>query len=209
MVMFDLEVGGSPLFCAGTHIENNRSLHSVCRPPRKACQVSDPAETVRALVEETAKGLGYELVRVTFGGGRKPTLQIMAERADGTMGVDDCAKLSRELSVILDVEDPIAGEYLLEVSSPGIDRPLTRAKDFSRWIGFEAKVEMTDQLMDGRRRFRGTLTAFEDDTIHMDTEDGPMALPFDGVSKAKLMMTDALLEATQGKAASDASEGSE
>lgn len=157
--------------------------------------MSSPAQHVSELIEPTVEALGFELIRVTYGGGRKPTLQIMAERPDGSMSVEDCAKLSRELSMLLDVEDPISGEYMLEVSSPGIDRPLTRKKDFERWLGFDAKVEMNFAL-DGRRRFRGVLKALEGDTICMETDEGPVELALGDVSKAKLVMTDDLLAAT-------------
>ena len=163
--------------------------------------MSDAANNIAAIIEPTVSALGYELIRVTYGGGRKPTLQIMAERPDGTMGVEDCAKLSRELSLILDVEDPLPGEYLLEVSSPGIDRPLTRPKDFERWIGFDAKVELEAQL-DGRRRFRGRLTAFDSETLKIDTEDeGVVELVYGEIAKAKLLLTDELLAAVQKEAA--------
>ena len=144
------------------------------------------------MIEPTVAALGFELVRVTFGGSRRPTLQVMAERPDGTMSVDDCASLSRELSALLDVEDPIAGEYMLEVSSPGIDRPLTRLKDFDRWAGFQARLEL-DASIDGRRRFKGTLRGVEGDSVRLDVDDATLALPFDRIAKAKLVMTDALL----------------
>ncbi|MFC4348715.1 ribosome maturation factor RimP [Kordiimonas lipolytica] len=165
--------------------------------------MSDAATNIADLIEPTVEALGFELVRVTYGGGRKPTLQVMAERPDGTMGVDDCATLSRELSLILDVEDPLPGEYLLEVSSPGIDRPLTRRKDFERWVGFEVKVEMEEQ-MDGRRRFRGRMTSFKDDVVTLETDEGVVELDFDGISKAKLLLTDELLEAVQKDAKAQA-----
>ena len=159
--------------------------------------MTEAADTVSTIIEKTVESLGYELIRVTYGGGRKPTLQIMAERPDGTMTVDDCATLSRELSVLLDVEDPLVGEYLLEVSSPGIDRPLTRRKDFERWLGFDAKVELKDQL-DGRRRYKGVLQSLEGNDLVVVTEEGEATLPFDDISKAKLILTDALLEAATG-----------
>lgn len=162
-----------------------------------------PADFVRELIEPTVEALGFELVRVTYGGGRRPTLQVMAERPDGTMSVDDCARLSRELSVIMDVEDPIQGEYLLEVSSPGIDRPLTRRKDFERWMGFDAKIELESQLTDGRRRFRGRMRSLIDNELILDADEGEIVIPFDMVSKAKLLMTDDLLKATTGKTAVD------
>ncbi|SDE60358.1 ribosome maturation factor RimP [Kordiimonas lacus] len=165
--------------------------------------MSDAATNIAALIEPTVEALGFELVRVTYGGGRKPTLQVMAEKPDGTMGVDDCATLSRELSLILDVEDPLPGEYLLEVSSPGVDRPLTRRKDFERWVGFEVKVEMEEQ-MDGRRRFRGPMTSFKDNMVTIETDEGVVELDFDGISKAKLILTDELLEAVQNAAKAQA-----
>lgn len=158
--------------------------------------MSEAANQITALIEATVESLGFELVRVTYGGGRKPTLQIMAERPDGTMSVEDCADLSREVSLLLDVEDPLPGEYLLEVSSPGIDRPLTRAKDFERWVGFDAKVEMKETIGD-RRRFRGRMTAFNGDFVTLDVDGEVIELEFDGISKAKLLLTDELLEAVQ------------
>ncbi|MCJ9428259.1 ribosome maturation factor RimP [Kordiimonas marina] len=161
--------------------------------------MSEAANQIAEIIENTVESLGFELVRVTYGGGRKPTLQIMAQRPDGTMSVDDCARLSREVSLILDVEDPLPGEYLLEVSSPGIDRPLTRPKDFEQWVGFDAKVELGTQI-DGRRRFRGRMLSFDGKTLVMDTDEGEVSLDFDDIAKAKLLLTDELLEAVQKQA---------
>ncbi|UTW56961.1 ribosome maturation factor RimP [Kordiimonas sp. SCSIO 12610] len=158
--------------------------------------MSDPADNIAALIEPTVEALGYELIRVTYGGGRKPTLQIMAEKPDGTMGVDDCAKLSREVSALMDVEDPLPDEYLLEVSSPGIDRPLTRPKDFKRWVGFDAKIELKTQI-EGRRRFRGRIVSYDNDLLDIYTEEGHISLEFDEINKAKLLLTDELLDAVQ------------
>lgn len=158
--------------------------------------MSEVSAKIVAMLEPTASALGFELIRVTYGGGRKPTLQIMAERPDGTMTVDDCAILSREVSALLDVEDPLSGEYLLEVSSPGIDRPLTRRKDFERWMGFDAKVEMNTQI-DGRRRFRGKLLALDADDLTVETDEGTIVLDLSDVSKAKLLLTDELMAAVQ------------
>ena len=156
----------------------------------------DPSAKVVQIIEETATSLGFELIRVTFGGGRTQTLQIMAERPDGTMLVDDCARLSREVSALLDVEDPVTGEYMLEVSSPGIDRPLTRAKDFVRWAGFDFKIEQRTGNEDGRRRFKGRLNSLEDGIIHMTTVEGEeLALPYEDMLKAKLLLSDELLKA--------------
>jgi ribosome maturation factor RimP len=145
-----------------------------------------------AIVVPTVEGLGYELVRLRLMGGRKPTLQIMAERPDGSIEVEDCAEISRQVSAVLDVEDPIAGEYTLEVSSPGIDRPLTRLKDFERWDGYEAKLE-TAEPIDGRRRFRGTLAGVDGDDVLIEVGEGTLGLRFDWLSDAKLVLTDQLV----------------
>jgi ribosome maturation factor RimP len=148
------------------------------------------------IVEPTVKGMGFELVRLRLMGGRRPTLQIMAERPDGSMEVEDCAGLSRQLSVVLDVEDPIEGEYTLEVSSPGIDRPLTRLQDFDRWEGYEAKLE-TAEPVDGRKRFKGVLAGTQEDEVLIDVEDesigGTIGLKFDWLSDARLVLTDELI----------------
>ena len=144
------------------------------------------------------EAMGYELVRVLVTGGRRPTLQIMAEKADGSgMSVDDCAGISRTISAVLDVEDPISGEYTLEVSSPGIYRPLTRVKDFRRYAGFEASVDMAEPI-DGRKRFSGLLIGVDDaDRVLVETEPGVRcALPFEGIARAKLVLTDALVAAS-------------
>jgi ribosome maturation factor RimP len=148
---------------------------------------------IEDIVAPTIVGMGYELVRVAMS--RGGTLQIMIEPADGrVMDVEDCATLSRALSAVLDVEDPIPSAYTLEVSSPGIDRPLTRPKDYARWAGHLARFETAEPL-DGRRRFKGTLLGLEGGTVRLKLEDGKEAqLPLAIVSKAKLEMTDALLD---------------
>jgi ribosome maturation factor RimP len=156
--------------------------------------VTELLRRIEDIVAPTIVGMGYELVRVAMsrGGG---TLQIMVEPANGSpMDVEHCATLSRALSAVLDVEDPIPSTYTLEVSSPGIDRPLTREKDYARWVGHVARVE-TAQPIDGRRRFKGTLIGLEDGTVKLRLEDGTEAhLPFSAVSRAKLELTDALLD---------------
>jgi ribosome maturation factor RimP len=138
--------------------------------------------------------MGYDLVRVAMsrGGG---TLQVMIEPADGRpMDVEDCATLSRALSAVLDVEDPLPGAYTLEVSSPGIDRPLTREKDYLRWLGHVARIETTEPI-EGRRRFKGTLLGLENGTLRLKLDDGREAdVPLGSVSRAKLELTDALLD---------------
>ncbi len=145
------------------------------------------------IVAPTIVGMGYELVRVAMS--RGGTLQIMVEPTDGrSMDVEDCATLSRALSAVLDVEDPIPSAYTLEVSSPGIDRPLTREKDYARWAGHLARVE-TVQPIDGRRRFKGTLLGLENGNVKLRLDDGQeTSLPFSAVAKAKLELTDALLD---------------
>jgi ribosome maturation factor RimP len=150
---------------------------------------------IAALIRPAVEGMGFEMVRVRLMGGKRPTLQIMAERPDGRMEVDDCADLSRALSAVLDVEDPIEGEYTLEVSSPGIDRPLTRLEDFDRWKGWTAKLE-TDALIGGRKRFTGELAGIDGETVRLKGDAEMFELPFDALSDAKLVLTDALIEAS-------------
>lgn len=146
------------------------------------------AEIVRPVVE----GMGFELVRVRFMGGQAKTLQIMAERPEGGIEVQDCADLSVAISAVLDVEDPITDAYALEVSSPGIDRPLTRLKDFETWSGYEARIE-THEMIDGRRRFRGTLRGVEDGEVLVEIDAGTIGLAHDWISDAKLILTDELV----------------
>ena len=159
-----------------------------------------PAETrLVELLSPSAEGLGYEIVRLRLmgAGGRDApvTLQIMAEKPDGTMEIDDCAALSQEVSAIMDVEDPIDKEYSLEVSSPGIDRPLTRAKDFAEYAGHRAKIEMSFPVEGGRRNFRGDLRGLEGDAVSLALDDGPpVALPLRDIADAKLVITDKLIE---------------
>ena len=148
------------------------------------------------LVSPTLEQMGFELVRIQMQGSARPTLQIMAERQDGAgMTVEDCAQISRALSAVLDVEDPIGGAYVLEVSSPGIDRPLTRPKDYTNWAGHEAKVE-TDLPVDGQKRFRGKLLGLNDaGHVGIATEKGESGLPLPMVKSARLVLTDALIAA--------------
>ena len=154
------------------------------------------------MTEPLAEELGLDIVRIRVMGSKNLQVQIMAERPDGTVDVEDCARLSRALSPVIDVEDPIAGEYTLEVSSPGIDRPLTRAKDFAVWVGHEARVETKYQMdmPDGtrRKRFRGALLGEEDGEIRMDLgRGGQIALGFEDLASARLELTDALIEAAR------------
>ncbi|WP_111429047.1 ribosome maturation factor RimP [Rhodobacteraceae bacterium DSL-40] len=144
------------------------------------------------IVTPTIEGLGFELVRLRLMSGKKTTLQIMAERPEGGIEVEDCARISRAVSAVLDVEDPVAGEYSLEVSSPGIDRPLTRLKDFERYDGYEVKIE-TAELIDGRRRFKGMLEGVEDGEVLIAIQEGTIGLDFDLIADAKLVLTDELI----------------
>lgn len=144
------------------------------------------------IVTPAIEGLGYELVRIRLQGGKTSTLQIMADRPEGGIDVEDCAKISTAVSAVLDVEDPIEENYVLEVSSPGIDRPLTRLKDFDMWQGYEARIETTE-LIDGRRRFKGELAGIEGDEVLITIEEGTIGLKFDWLSDAKLILTDELI----------------
>lgn len=155
----------------------------------------DATLRIEQIIAPSVDAMGYEIVRVQLSGKQRPTLQIMAERTDGgPMTVEDCADISRAVSALLDVEDPFPGAYTLEVSSPGIDRPLTRLKDFDRFAGFEAKAE-TRVPLDGRKRFRGVLKGVENGRVRLDTPEGPVELPYDQIARAKLVLTDALLAA--------------
>ncbi|MDW3118085.1 MAG: ribosome maturation factor RimP [Roseovarius pacificus] len=147
------------------------------------------AEIITPVIED----MGYELVRVRLMSGKTSTLQIMAEKPDGGIEVDDCAEISNAVSAVLDVEDPILDAYTLEVSSPGIDRPLTRLKDFEDFEGYEAKLE-TSELIDGRKRFKGVLAGIEDDEVLINIEEGTVGLKFDWLSDAKLVLTDELIK---------------
>jgi ribosome maturation factor RimP len=151
-------------------------------------------ERIVALVEPTAEGLGYRLVRVRVMGARRKRLQIMAERvSDGHMSVEDCGRLSRAVSAVLDLEDPIKDEYDLELSSPGIDRPLMRIEDFERFTGYEAKLE-TAAITEGRRRFKGVIAGIEGDVIRFAMPEGDVKLKFSALSDARLVLTDRLIE---------------
>ncbi|HLN22577.1 MAG TPA: ribosome maturation factor RimP [Patescibacteria group bacterium] len=161
----------------------------------------DLEERISSLVAPSLDAMGYELVRVALMGRLDQTLQIMAERRDrAAMTVDDCADISRAVSALLDVEDPIAGKYTLEVSSPGIDRPLTRSTDYERFAGFEAKVE-TIRPVEGRKRFRGKivgLTAENQVRLVIDTGE-ELSIPLADIQRAKLVLTDELIAAAMSE----------
>jgi len=156
------------------------------------------------LIEPVAETLGLAVVRVRLmGGTQRRRLQIMAERpADHDISVEECARLSRAVSEVFDAADPIAGEYLLEVSSPGIDRPLTRLEDFDTFEGFEARLE-TDRMVEGRKRFKGVLAGVEDENVLIDLEgeEDTALLPFAWLADAKLVLTDELMKAGAEKRA--------
>ena len=157
------------------------------------------ADRVEQLIAPTIEGMGYTIVRVQLSGTERPRLQVMAERRDDqAMTVDDCADISRAVSAVLDVEDPISGAYTLEVSSPGLDRPLVRRQDFERFAGFEARIEM-GQTTNGRRRFRGRLLGVDGDVVRMAVEGEDVALPLAGITKAKLVITEDMLGKSEGR----------
>ena len=150
------------------------------------------------MIAPSLAAMGYDIVRVLLAGQRRGRLQIMVERRDGSgMNLDDCAEVSRAAGAILEVEDPIAGAYDLEVSSPGIDRPLTRLVDFERFAGFEAKIELVAPL-EGRRRWTGRLLGLDGERVRLATAEREVALPFAGIGKAKLLLTDELMAAARG-----------
>ena len=147
------------------------------------------AELLNPILED----LGFEMVRIRLSSGDPSTLQIMADRLNGQIMVDDLANISTSIGTILDVEDPIAENYTLEISSPGIDRPLTRKKDFDNYQGFEAKLETTE-LIDGRRRFKGILAGISNDEVLINLEEGTVGLEFNWLSDARLILSDDLIK---------------
>ena len=169
---------------------------------RRFYRESGLAARIAALGEPLIEELGYRLVRVKVSGQNGSTLQIMVDHPERAITVDDCALISRRLSPLLDANDPMPGAFLLEVSSPGIDRPLVRPVDFLDWAGFEAKIEMKE-LIDNRRRFRGLIEGFEDGEARLQVElkdfDEPqtIGLPVDLIADAKLVLTDELLKAAK------------
>lgn len=166
------------------------------------------AEIIAPVIED----MGFELVRVRLMGGLTKTLQIMAERPEGGITVDECGAISTAVSAVLDVEDPISETYTLEVSSPGIDRPLTRLKDFETFEGYEARIE-TEEMIDGRRRFKGVIAGVEDDEVLINIEgqgdeEQTIGLKFDWLSDAKLVLTEDLIkEMLRQRKASELDEG--
>jgi ribosome maturation factor RimP len=153
-------------------------------------------EYLESLVAPAVEAAGFRLVRFKIMGGQRKKLQIMAEKSDGTMDVEDCAQLSRRLSEVLDAADPMSDEYDLEVSSPGIDRPLTAREDYSRFAGHDARIELAAPV-DGRKRFKGLLIGLDGNEVVMDVpaEGGPSRVhfPFNEIAEAKLVLTDRLI----------------
>ncbi|MGE0700485.1 MAG: ribosome maturation factor RimP [Hyphomicrobiaceae bacterium] len=162
------------------------------------------AAAIAELAEPVLEGLGFRLVLVRILSGQGMVVEIMAERPDGSMTIDDCRAVSLALSPVLDVHDPVPSSYRLQVSSPGIDRPLVRPSDFDQWAGFEAKLELKE-LVDGRRRFRGILEGFEDGEVRIEVDLGKdqgvklLGLPVSLVGEAKLVLTDALVRESLGR----------
>ncbi len=154
----------------------------------------DKLAAIEAMIAPTLDAMGYALVRLRFTGGGRQTLQVMAERRDGAgMTVDDCAELSRTISALLDVEDPLPGAYLLEVSSPGIDRPLVRPADYERFAGHEAAIETTRPIA-GRKRFHGRIGGLAESGVRLELAEGEaVVVPLADIHRAKLVLTDALL----------------
>ena len=156
------------------------------------------------IVEPVLEGLGFRLVRVLVSGNAERIVQIMAEKPDGSINIDDCETISKNLSPVLDVADPLSGKYRLEVSSPGIDRPLVRPSDFENWSGHEAKIE-TKEPIDGRKRFKGVLEGFEDGELRIAAEAGSLGVqhlgfPISLIADAKLVLTDELIREALARA---------
>ncbi|HHN67775.1 MAG TPA: ribosome maturation factor RimP [Thermopetrobacter sp.] len=179
-------------------------MMEVEKKDRRIARESGPAAAVAKLAGPLLEGMGFRLVRVRFAG---RDLQVMAERPDGSLTIDDCAAISRALSPLLDVEDPVPGRYNLEISSPGVARPLVRPADFETWAGHEAKIEMATSI-DGRKRFRGVLEGFDEDSDEVrlflpaekaggekGDDDVLIGLKFADIASARLVMSDALLNA--------------
>ena len=178
--------------------------------------ITEPGRAARvaALAEPVLAGLGYRLVRVRITGFAGCTVQIMAERPDGTMTIEDCELASRALSPVFDVADPVEGSYRLEISSPGIDRPLVRRSDFNRWAGHRARIELSSPLA-GRKRFNGTLLGLESEEVRLrrldaaEGEEAEVLLPLPEIAEARLMLTDELVREALRRGKQRAARGEE
>jgi ribosome maturation factor RimP len=154
---------------------------------------------IETLIAPSLEAMGYRVVRISTTGGSRVVLQVMAERIDSrAMGVDDCTDITHTVSALLDVADPIEHAYVLEVSSPGIDRPLVRREDYERYLGFEAKLELASPV-EGRKRFRGRLIGLEEDRVRVNLGDEVVELPLQRIAKAKLVLTDELIAAVSAQ----------
>jgi ribosome maturation factor RimP len=160
----------------------------------------DQIALIENLIEPSIAAMGFELVRVQFMGGGGKTLQVMVERQDRQLiNVDHCAEVSRMVSTLLEVENPVSSAYVLEVSSPGIDRPLVRIGDYSRFLGFEARIE-TDSQINGQRQHCGRIEGVDGELVQLDCGGNKADIPFQAILKASLVMTDELIEAAQREA---------
>jgi ribosome maturation factor RimP len=186
-------------------IDSTSPLEKSGSDTRRFLRETGVAAEVAAVVEPVLEDLGFRLVRVKIqGAAADKIVQLMAERPDGTITIDDCEVISKQVSPVLDVADPVAGAYRLEVSSPGIDRPLVRPSDFEDWSGHEAKIELTEPV-DGRRKFKGVLEGFEDGEVRLKADTGEhgiqhLGLPVNLISDAKLVLTDELIREALARA---------
>jgi ribosome maturation factor RimP len=195
---------GSALFvCANTGeilTESPLAMTGFADGPREARFVRETglAAEIAALAEPVIEELGYRLVRVAITGDEDPTVQVMAERPDGTMTVKDCTAITRNLSPLMDAHDPLAGTYFLEVSSPGIARPLVRPSDFEAWVGYEARIELKE-MTDGRRRFRGRIEGVTDGEVRLETklpdyvDPQVLGIAVETIGEARLIQTEELI----------------
>lgn len=185
-------------------ITDNDTIRAAAASTARFVRETGAAAEVARIVEPVIEDMGFRLVRVLIAGGADRIVQIMAERPDGSITVDDCETISKGVSPVLDVADPIPGNYRLEISSPGIDRPLVRPSDFEDWAGHEARIELKDAI-DGRKRFKGVLDGFEDNEVRITADTGEhgiqhLGLPLHLIAEAKLVLTDALIREALARA---------
>jgi ribosome maturation factor RimP len=200
--------------CARFHVDIWVRMGVVTGPAAQArfVQETGVAATIAALAEPVLEGLGFRLVRVRIMGGQDTIVEIMAERPDGSMTVEDCKSVSVNLSPLLDVHEPLPGSYRLQISSPGIDRPLVRPSDFEHWAGHETKIELKEPI-GGRKRFRGTLDGYEDEEVRVAVDlgkDGQQVLgfPIGLIADARLVLTDDLIRESLRRAKKNEAETS-
>ena len=181
--------------CGGRKTAAGNGIWLCGRPEYcRSCAILSAIAHLEPIIAPAVEAAGYRLVRLRLLGGKRKTLQVMAERPDGGMDIEDCARLSRELSDFLEREDPIEGEYVLEVSSPGIDRPLTRLKDFARWAGHDVKIELAAPDAEGRKRFSGLLLGLDGNDVVIEVNGARRTFPYGGIAEAKLVLTDKLVQ---------------